>query len=80
MDDLRFDDHARDEMQRDSVSQDEVYYVVGDADEEFERDDGRIRYARILDDGRQIVVIVDDATRTVKTVWWNRRGSRRPRR
>jgi uncharacterized FlaG/YvyC family protein len=80
MDVLLFDDHARDEMQRDSVSEDEVYHVVEDADEEFERDDGRVRYECILEDGRQIVVIVDDATRTVKTVWWNKRGSRRSRR
>ncbi len=78
--DLEFDEHARDEMQHDSVSEDEVYQVVSDADEEHHRRDGRVRYERILDDCRKVVVIVEDATRIVKTVWWDKRGSRRRRR
>ena len=79
MDNLEFEPHARDEMQRDSVSEDEVYHVVGDADDEIERDDGRTEYWRVLDDGRQIVVVVEDGTQTVKTVWWHKRRSRRRR-
>ena len=80
VEDLGFDPHASEEMRRDSVSEAEVYHVVSDADEEHHRQDGRIRYERMLDDGRRVVVIVDDATRTVKTVWWDKRGSRRRRR
>lgn len=76
---LTFEEHAREELARDSVSEAEVYDVVSDADVEYQRNDGRTRYERILDDGRQIVVIVEDATHTVKTVWWNKRGSRRQR-
>jgi hypothetical protein len=77
---LIFDPHAQYEMQRDSVSEDDVYHVVGDADEEIERDDGRTEYARMLDDGRWIVVIVEDESRIVRTVWWDARRSRRRRR
>jgi len=58
-DDLIFDDHACGEMQRDSITEDHVYTVVGDPDDEYERDDGRVRYERVLDDGRQIVVILE---------------------
>ena len=78
MEDLEFDPHAREEMARDAVSEDEVYHVVGDADVEYERNDGRTRYERMMDDGRRIVV-VEDATRTVKTVWWDKRNGRRRR-
>jgi len=35
VDDLVFDLHALDEMARDSISEDEVYHVVGDADVEY---------------------------------------------
>jgi hypothetical protein len=77
MEDLEFEPHARDEMATNAISEDEVYHVVGDADVEYERDDGRTRYERMMDDGRMIVVIVEDATRTVKTVWWDKRNSRR---
>ena len=79
MEDLRFDPHARDEMARDAVSEDEVFQVVGDADVEYERNNGRTRYERMMDDGRCLVVIVEHATRTVKTVWWDKRNSRRRR-
>jgi hypothetical protein len=77
MADLEFDPHARDEMARDVMSEDEVYHVVGDADEIIERHDGRSEYARMMEDGRWIVVIVDQAYRTVETVWWDTRRSRR---
>ena len=80
MDDLIFDDHARDEMARDAVSEDEVYIVVGDADVEYEQSNGATRYERMMSDGRMIVVIAVESTRTVKTVWWDKRASRRRRR
>lgn len=75
MEELEFDPHARVEMARDSVSKDEVYTVVGDADTVCERDDGRARYERVMEDGRRLVVIVEDASRTVRTVWWDKRSS-----
>ena len=77
MEDLEFDPHAREEMARDTVSEDEVYHVVGDADEVIERPDGRSEYARMMEDGRRIVVIVDEESRTVETVRWDARRSRR---
>ena len=80
MEDLELDPHARDEMARDVVSVDEVYHVVGDADVEYVRPDGRTRYERLMDDGRLIVVIVEDAIQVVRTVWWDKRNSRRRRR
>lgn len=79
MDELIFDGHAREEMARDSVSEDEVYLVVGDADVEYERRNGTTRFERMIHDGRMIVVIVEDDTRIVKTVWWDKRASRRRR-
>lgn len=80
MPDLIYDDHARDEMRRDAVTEDDVYFVVADADVEYVRNDGRGRYERLMEDGRHVVVIVETATGTVKTVWWDKRGSRRHRR
>ena len=77
MDDLGFEPHAREEMASDTISEDEVYQVIGDADEIIERPDNRSEYARMLDDGRWIVAVVDEETRTVKTVWWDTRRSRR---
>ena len=77
MEDLEFEPHARDEMASDTISEDEVYHVIGDADEIIERQDGRSEYARMMDDGRWIVVIVDQESRTVETVWWDTRRSRR---
>ncbi len=64
-------------MQRDSISVDEVYHVVGDADDELVRDDGRVEFWRVLEDSRQICVVVDEEAWTVVTVFWNKRGSRR---
>jgi hypothetical protein len=80
MDGLDFDPHARDEMARDMISEDEIHQVVGDADEIIERHDGRSEYARMMEDGRWIVVIVDEESRTVETVWWDARRSRRQNR
>lgn len=79
MEDLIFDRHARDEMARDVVSEDEVYIVVGDADVEYEQSNGATRYERMMEDGRMIVVIAEAPARTVKTVWWDKRASRRRR-
>lgn len=77
MDDLEFEPHAREEMASDTISDDHVYHVIGDADEIIERPDGRSEYARLMEDGRWIVVIVDEESRTVETVWWDKRRSRR---
>ena len=80
MDDLEFDSHARNEMARDTITEDEVFQVIGDADVEIRQQNGHGRYERMMDDGRQIVVILDEAVRTLKTAWWNKRGSSRRRR
>ena len=32
---------------------------------------------RMMDDGRWIVAILDEESRTVETVWWDKRRSRR---
>jgi len=77
MDELIFSDHARDAMRDDSLAEDDVYTVVGDYDEMIERRDGRLEYERTLDDGRHILVIIERDGRTVVTVWWNKRRSRR---
>ena len=77
MEDLEFIPDSREEMARDEVSEDQVYHVVGDADEVIVRPDGRSEYARMMDDGRWIVVIVDEESGTVETVWWDKRRSRR---
>ena len=77
MDDLELDPHAREEMASDVISEDEVYHVVGDADEVVERQDGRSEYARMMEDGRWIVAIVEEESRMVETVWWDKRRSRR---
>jgi hypothetical protein len=80
MDDLTFDDHALDEMRRDAISEDDVSTVIGDADVTYDLDNGRTRYERRMDDGRQFVVIVEWVTSTVRTAWWDKRSSRRRRR
>jgi hypothetical protein len=78
MADLIFPEHAWREMSRDSISEDEVYHVVGEADDVVVRADGRTVYTGTLDDGREAVVIVDDDGETVVTVWqWKRRRPRR---
>jgi hypothetical protein len=80
MDDLIIPKHALDEMQRDSLTEDDVYAVVRDYDESIEQDTGRREYARELDDGRYVVVVIEDGQKTVVTVWWNKRRGRRRRR
>jgi hypothetical protein len=78
MADLIFPEHAWREMSRDSISEDEVYHVVGEADDVVVRANGRTVYTGTLDDGREVVVIVDDDGETVVTVWqWKRRRPRR---
>ena len=78
MPDLIFTEHARKEMSRDSISEDDVYHVVEDADDIIEQVDGRTRYTRTLDDGREVVVIIEDDDEAVVTVWeWRRRRPRR---
>jgi len=80
MNDLIIPKHALDEMQRDNLTEDDVYTVVGDYDEMIEQVRGRTEYARTLDDGRYLVVVIEDDGRTVVTVWLNKRRSRRRRR
>ena len=80
MDDLTFTPHALQEMSKDNITQDDVYVIVGDADDVIERDDGRTIFIRVIEDGRQIVAVIEVETRVVETVWWNKRGSRRRRR
>jgi hypothetical protein len=80
VDDLVFPEHARDQMQRDGLTEDEIYTVVGDYDEKIERNDGRTEYARELDDGHYVLVVIEDDGVTIVSVWWNKRRSRRRRR
>lgn len=75
---LIFPRHALDEMRNHRVSENDVYRVVGDYDEEIPYDDGRTEYVRAMEDGRTIVVIIEDDEETVVTVW--QRKWRRPRR
>jgi hypothetical protein len=78
VDDFIFPKHARDEMSNHSVSEDDVYRVVGDYDEEIPYDNGRTEYVRTMEDGRTIVGIIESDVRTVVTVWQRRwRRSRR---
>ncbi|MDP8924686.1 MAG: DUF4258 domain-containing protein [Chloroflexota bacterium] len=85
MDEYTFSDHARDERQADSLSEDDIALVVGDYDEKIAREDGRVEYSRMLDDGRWMTAVVEGDGETVVTVWWDkrrseRRGRRRDRR
>lgn len=73
---LTFLPHARREMQRDSITEDHVCQVIGDYDEMIEQNSGRTRYTRLLDDGREITVVVEHDGRTVVTAWWNKRRRR----
>jgi hypothetical protein len=66
-------------MSQRHVSEDDVYHVVGDADDVVYRHDGRTEYTRMLDDGRELRVVVEDDGVTVVSVWdWKRRRPRRP--
>lgn len=80
MDHLVFPRHALEEMQRDSLTRDDVYTVVADYDDTIERDDGRSVYRRLLNDGRFVVVVIDDDGMTVVSAWSDNRRSRRRRR
>jgi len=80
MDDLIIPEHALEQMQRDSLTEDDVYTVVGDYDESIERVDGRTVYGRMLDDGRHVTVVIEDDEITVVSAWVDKRRSRRLRR
>lgn len=74
MDDLIFPGHVRWRMSQRQISEDEVYHVVGDADDVLVRHDGRTEYTRMLDDGRELRVVIEDDGVTVVSVWdWKRR-------
>ena len=79
MDDLIFERHALDEMASDSISEDEVYTVISDDDVAYVQHNRHTRCERMMDDGRYLVVIVDEDAGIVKTAWWHTRASRRPR-
>jgi len=79
MDDLNFDQHAREEMQADSLTEADVYTVVGDSDDIIERPDGRTLHSRMLDDGRHVTVVVETDACVVITAWVDKRRSRRRR-
>ena len=80
MADLRFPGHALEQMQRDSLTEDDVHTIVGDYDESIERVDGRTVYSRTLDDGRYVTVVIEDDEITVVSAWTDMRRSRRFRR
>ncbi len=60
MDDLIFTAHALIEMARDHITADGVYHVIGDADEIFERTDGRTEYIGKWDRRTFMVLTVND--------------------
>jgi hypothetical protein len=67
MDDLVFPDYAIGRMRQRGISEDDVCLTVEDSDDELEREDGRTEYVRMMDDGREIMVVIQDdgETRTV---------------
>ena len=80
MDDLVFIEHALKAMETDSITEDDVYTVVGDYDEALEHIvDGRTEYGRRMDDGRWFVAVIEKDGETVVSAWWDRRRSRRSR-
>lgn len=80
MDEIIIPPHAADEMQGDSITEDDLYEVVSDYDDIIEHVDGRTEYSRILEDGRYVVVVMEDDGQTVVTTWWDKHRSRRRRR
>ena len=80
MDDVIFERHALDDLASDSISEDDVHTVIGEADVEHVQHSGHTRCERMMDDGRYLVVLVDEDAGIVKTAWWSTRASRRPRR
>lgn len=77
MDEYTFPDHAREERQADSLSDEDVTLVIGDFDEKIAREDGRVEYSRVLEDGRWVTVVVEGDGETVVTAWWDKRRSER---
>lgn len=80
MDDLSFELHALEEMQADSLTEEDVYRVVGDYDDIVERNDGRTVLSRALEDGRHVTVVIETEARIVITAWLDKRRTRRRRR
>jgi hypothetical protein len=76
--DLIFPAYVLGRMRQRHISDDDVYHVVGDADDVLHRHDGRTEYTRMLDDGRELLVVIEGDGVTVVSVWDRKR--RRPRR
>jgi hypothetical protein len=55
-------------MRQRHISHDDVYHVIGDADDVLPRDGGRTEYTRMLDDGRELRVVIEDDGVTVVSV------------
>jgi hypothetical protein len=75
--DLVFPEHALDRMSSRHITEVEVYDVVEDADTIIERDDGRTEYIRLVDDRREIMVVIEGDGETVVSIM--SRTVRRPR-
>ena len=67
MDVLTFTSHALREMRRDSITVEQVYHVVSDADDTLDQDDGRTAFGRMSEDGWWITVVLEGDGRTVVT-------------
>ena len=73
VDDIIIPEHAWEAMQTDSITEDDVFTVVGDYDEMIERiTDGRTEYSRMMDDGRWFVVVIENDGETMVSAWWAR--------
>jgi hypothetical protein len=79
MNDLIFPEHVRKAMQADSITEDDCRLVIGDYDAILEYDNGRMEYGRWLEDGRWIVVIIEDDGCTAVSAWEDKRRRRRRR-
>jgi hypothetical protein len=77
VDHLIFPDHAWKAMAADSITDEDVYHVIGDWDDMIEHVDGRTEYIGTIADGRHITVVLESDDQTVVTAWWNKRRSRR---
>ncbi len=75
MDNLQFDPHALDAMERDNITVEGVYHVTGDADDVNEREDGRTVYTGTWE---SMVIVVIAEGNYVITAWERKRD--RPRR
>jgi hypothetical protein len=75
---LIFPEYVLGRMRQRRISEDDIYHVVGHADDVLVRHDGRTEYTRMLDDGRELRVVTEDDGMTVVSVWdWKRRRPRR---